>query len=86
MVGNRKKCRPMVTILIQQHTLSRRRRAHRRKVDGSGAREGSLQCGAACSIDSPAAIRSQACRLQPKVKGADGASQSGRIVKVFLHG
>jgi hypothetical protein len=29
---------------------------------------------------------SQACRRQCKVKGVDGASQSGKIVKVFRHG
>jgi len=37
-------------------------------------------------MDSPAAIRSQACCRQRSVKGAEGASQSGKIVKVFLHG
>ena len=35
---------------------------------------------------SPAAIRSQACCRQCRLKCADGASQSGKIVKVFLHG
>jgi len=34
----------------------------------------------------PAAIRSQACCRQRKLKGAAGASQSGKIVKVFPHG
>jgi hypothetical protein len=60
--------------------------AHRRKVDGSGERDGSLQCGAACSTGSPAAMLSQACCRQCKLKGAEGASQSGKIVKVFPHG
>ena len=35
---------------------------------------------------SPAAMFSQACCRQRKVKGAEGASQSGKIVKVLLHG
>ena len=86
MVGARKKCAPMAPAFTQQHTLSRRRCAHRRRVDGSGERDGSLQCGAACSTESPAAMLSQACCRQRKLKGADGASQSGKIVKVLLHG
>ena len=53
---------------------------------GSGERDGSLQCGAACSTESPAAMCSQACCRQRKLKCADGASQSGRTVNVFLHG
>jgi hypothetical protein len=48
MVGARKKRAPIALALTQQHTLSRRRCAHRRRVDGSGERDGSLQCGAAC--------------------------------------
>jgi hypothetical protein len=55
-------------------------------VDGSGERDGSLQYGAACSTQAPAAMFSQACCRQRKVKGAEGASQSGKIVKVLLHG
>jgi hypothetical protein len=31
-------------------------------------------------------MRSQACSRQRKLKGAAGASQSGKIVKLFLHG
>ena len=31
-------------------------------------------------------MRSQACCRQRKLKCADGASQSGKMVKVFLHG
>src|ERR1017187_969204 len=67
-------------------TLSRRRCAHRRSVDGSGERDGSLQCEAACSTESPAATFSHACCRQRKVKGAEGTSQSAKIVKVLLHG
>jgi hypothetical protein len=86
MVGARKKCALMAPVFTQQHTLSRRRCAHRRSVDGSGEREGSLQCGAACSTESPAAMRSQACCRQRKLKSPEGASQSGKIVKVLPHG
>ena len=42
--------------------------------------------GAACSVESPAAIRSQDCCRQWRLYCPDGASQSGKIVKVFLHG
>jgi len=83
MVGVPKKCVPIVPAATQRHTLSRRRCAHRRRVDGSGEREGSLQCGAACSTDAPAAMFSQACCRQCKLKGAEGTSQSGKIVNVF---
>jgi hypothetical protein len=31
-------------------------------------------------------MESQACRRQCKLKCPEGASQSGKIVKVFLHG
>jgi hypothetical protein len=86
MVGVSKKCAPMAPAFIQQHRLSRRRRTHRRRVDGSGDRDGSLQWGAARSTESPAAMLSQACCRQPKVKSAEGTSQSGKIVKVLLHG
>jgi hypothetical protein len=86
MVGVRKKYAAMAPAFTQQRTLSRRRCAHRRKVDGSGERDGSLQSGAACSTGSPAAMLSQACCRQCKLNGADGASQSGKIVKVLLHG
>jgi hypothetical protein len=86
MVGCRKKYAAIAPALSQQHTLSRRRCVHRRRVDGSGERDGSLQCGAACSTESPAAMRSQACSRQRKLKGAAGASQLGKIVKVFPQG
>jgi hypothetical protein len=86
MVVVHKKCVLMVPAFTQQHTLSSRCCAQRRRVDGSGKRDGSLQCGAACSTESPAAIRSQACCRQRKLKWLEGASQSGKIVKVFLHG
>jgi hypothetical protein len=86
MVGARKKYSPMLPAFTQQQTLSSRRRAHRRRVDGSGKRDGSLQCGAACSMESPAAMDSHACCRQRKVKCPEGASQSGKIVKVFPHG
>ena len=86
MVGARKKWWPMAPAFTQQHTLSRRRCAHRRSVDGSGERDGSLQCEAACSTESPAATFSHACCRQRKVKGAEGTSQSAKIVKVLLHG
>jgi hypothetical protein len=48
-------------------------------------RAGSLQCGAACSTETPAAMLSQACCRQRKLKCPEGASQSGKIVKVLLH-
>ena len=86
MVGTRKKRWPMAPAFTQQHTLSSRRRAHRRRVEGSGERDGSWQCGVACSTESPAAMCSQACWRQRKLKCADGASQSGKMVKVLLHG
>src|SRR5216684_3380180 len=41
--GARKKCSPRAPDLTQHHRLSSRRCAHRRKVDGSGKRVGSLQ-------------------------------------------
>jgi len=37
-------------------------------------------------MESPAAMCSQACCRQRKLKGAEGASQSGKMVNVFLHG
>jgi hypothetical protein len=86
MVGARKKRWPIPPAFTQQHTLSRRRCAHRRRVDGSGERDGSLQCGAACSTEAPAATLSHACCRHRKVKGAEGTSQSAKIVKVLLHG
>jgi hypothetical protein len=86
MVGGRKRRTLMVPAFTQQQTLSSRRRAHRRRVEGSGERDGSLQCGAASSMESPAAMCSQACWRHRKLKGAEGASQSGKIVKVFPQG
>jgi hypothetical protein len=43
MVGARKKYATMVPVFIQQHTLDNRRCAHRRTVEESGKRAGSLQ-------------------------------------------
>src|SRR3984893_1076320 len=86
MVGARNGYSPMAPAFSQHHTLNSRRCAHRRRVDGSGERDGSLQCGAACSTESPAAMDSQACCRQRKLKGAEGTSQSGKTVKVFPHG
>jgi len=86
MVGAPKKGAPMTRAFTQQHKLNMRRCAHRRRVEGSGERDGSLQCGAACSMESPAAICSQACCRHRKLKGAEGANQSGKTVKVLLHG
>jgi hypothetical protein len=86
MVGARKKRAPTAPAFTQQHTLSRRRCAHRRRVEGSGERDGSLQCGAACSTEAPPATLSQACCRHGKVKGAEGTSQSGKTVKVLLQG
>ena len=86
MVGARKRRLPMAPAFTQQSTLSSRRCAQRRSVDGSGERDGSLQCGTACSTESPAAMLSQACCRQRKLKCPEGASQSGKIVKVLLHG
>src|ERR1035438_10195184 len=76
----------MIGALTRQHTVSNRRCAHRRRVDGSGERDGSLQCGAACSTASPPAMCSQACCRQRKLKCPEGTSQSGKIVNVFPHG
>src|SRR5438876_701472 len=86
MVGVRKKYSPRAPAVSQHHRLSSRRCAHRRRVEESGERDGSLQCGAACSTEAPAAMLSQACCRQRKLKGATGASQSGKIVKVFPQG
>ena len=63
--------------------LTNLRQAHRRSVLGSGIRAGSLQRGAACSHPAPSVqTASQACCRQRRLKGAEGASQSGKIVKV----
>ena len=87
MVGARKKCAPMAPAFTQQHTLSRRRCAHRRRVDGSGERDGSLQCGAACSTEVTGGdVARRPAAGNARLKGAEGASQSGKIVKVFRHG
>jgi len=43
MVGARKKYAPMVPVFTQQHMLDKRRCAHRRTVEESGKRAGSLQ-------------------------------------------
>jgi len=86
MVGARKKRWPIAPVFAQQRTLSRRRCAHRCRVDASGERDGSLQCGAACSTGAPAPTLSQACCRQRKLKGAEGTSQLGKTVKVFPHG
>src|SRR5258708_18338981 len=86
MVGAHKKCAAMAPAFTQQHKLSSRRCAHRSKVEGSGERDGSLQCGAACSTQSPAAMCAQACWRQRTLKCPEGASQSGKMVKVLLHG
>lgn len=85
MVGD-SECRASVPTPIQHHRLRNRRCAHRRTVDASGERDESLQCGAASSAVAPAAICSHACCRQRKLKCAAGASQSGRMVKVFPHG
>jgi len=86
MVGARKKRVPMTPAIIQQQTLSSRRCAHRRTVDESGDRDGSLQCGADCSTEAPATIRSQACCRQATLKRPEGANQFGKTVKVVPHG
>jgi hypothetical protein len=83
MVGARKKYWLRAPAFTQPQTLSRRLSAHRRTVDGSGERDGSLQCGADSSTEAPAAMCSQACWRQSKLKAAEGASQWGKIVKVF---
>jgi hypothetical protein len=85
-VGTHKKLAPMAPAFTQHHKLNSRRCAHRRRVEGSGERDGSLQCGAASSTESPVAVCSQVCWRQRKLKCAEGASQSGKMVKVFLHG
>jgi hypothetical protein len=86
MVGARKKRVPIAPAITQQQTLSSRRCAHRRKVDESGERDGSLQCGADCSTEAPATIRSQASCRQGTLKCPEGANQFGKTVKVFPHG
>jgi len=86
MVGVRKECSLSAPALTHHHTLNRCRCAHRCTVDGSGNRVGSLQCGDACSTESPPAIRSQDCCRHRRLYFPDGASQSGKIVKVYLHG
>src|SRR5260370_5402759 len=85
MVGAPKKCPPKTPTFAQLPTLSTRRCAHRRRVEGSGERDGSLQCGAAWSMESPAAMCSQACCRHRKLNSAEGANQSGKTVKVLLH-
>ncbi len=85
MVGDCKKDVFFLPALTHHHRLSNLRCAQRRTVDGSGKRAGSWQCGAACSSESPAAIRSHACFRQRSVYGANGASQAGKIVKVLPH-
>ena len=52
------KCSPRDPGPQPGHKLISRRCAHRRTVEPSGKRDGSLQCGAAFSAVSPAAIRS----------------------------
>jgi len=84
MVGVWRKC--WAGELAQHHKLSSRRCAQRRTVDTSGERDGSLQCGTACSAVSPATTRSQACRRQGTLKCPEGANQFGKTVKVFPHG
>lgn len=86
MVGACRNCLPRNPAFTQHQILSNRQCAQRRRVDGSGERDGSLQCGGACSSESPAAIRSHACRRQSTLKCPEGASQSGRAVNVVLHG
>jgi len=86
MVGACRKCSNLARALTHHHMLSSLRCAQRRTVAGSGKRAGSWQCGAACSIELPALIRSHACCRQRSVYGAHGASQSGKTVKVFRHG
>ena len=87
MVGARRKCSSRAPALAQHHTLSSRRCAHRRTVDGSGKRDGILavrRCllGSIAGGDPLTGLLSavQGCKC------ADGASQSGKIVKVFRHG
>jgi hypothetical protein len=86
MVGVRKKCSQWILPPSQNQMLMTLRCDHRRTVDGSGNRVGSLQSGAACSAESPAAIRSQACCRQRRVYCPEGANQLGKTVKVFRHG
>ena len=86
MVGAREKRSPGPPAIIQHHMLSSRRFTHRRTLEVSGKRVGSLQCGAACSMEFPAVMFSQACCRQRKLKGAEGANQSGKTVNVFPQG
>ena len=66
-MGAAKKHSPATAVLSQHNRLNTRLRIHQRKVHGSGKRSESLQCGVACSAESPAAIRSHACCLQRKL-------------------
>jgi hypothetical protein len=80
-------------VFAQHHTLSSRRRAHRRTADGSGERAGSSYCGVAYSIESPAAIRSQAplsarqteLRLRHQLIGQDREGSLARRTKPAAH-
>ena len=67
MVGARKNRSLLAPAFSQQQILSKRRCAHRRRVDGSGERDGSLQCGAACSAELPTEIASHDCWRQCSV-------------------
>jgi hypothetical protein len=67
MVGAVKKYPAVAAAFSQHHTLKTRLRTQRRRVDESGKRAGSLQYGAACSVESPLAIRSHACCRQRRL-------------------
>jgi len=93
MVGVRRKCWFWTPALSQHQKLTSRRCAHRRTVEESGKRVGSLQCGAACSAVSPAAMCSQACcrAMQAVVAGwrqpigQDGKGLSTRLTDSAPH-
>src|ERR1039458_4768646 len=78
MVGARKKCWPTAPAFTQRNTQSRRRCAHRRRVDGSGERDGSLQSGAACSTEAPAAICSHPSSWQRQLSATQAESRRRR--------
>ena len=86
MVGVRKKFVLLVPALTQHHRLSSLRCAQRRTVDGSGKRVW-IFAVRRCLFQRVTGGDALASLLPAaQLKGPDGASQSGKIVKVLLHG
>ena len=70
-------------VFTQPQMLSRRLCGPSTHSGWVGESDGSLQCGVDSSTEAPSAMCSQACCRQSKLKGAEGASQWGKIVMVF---